>query len=316
MAELNKLKSMNRQAMNDEMLLRSLRSSLRFNYYTRQDTAIEILTGKNTKKSCPFFLVSSLDGMNDEHEKKMHSQESATVFALCFSNSAHESIPMWYLYSGITGKGACIRITPLKMDGLLKDLMQGEYVFGASVENGEVKVEDKPLLLHKDYEIEYGWIYYVGNKEIIYRGDKHELETGDDLESFKSQNYFVKDHEWNYEQEFRIVFRLLKGRDRTKQPPEKLAVFFDKWKMVKGNGGLSLMLAPEGKDRDREAFSKAAEFPHNKVSLSKLQVSMNLVSRNRKSIVEQFGEVIHGLGQDQLTHIKRMIDDRLKEEKT
>lgn len=74
------------------------------------------------------------------------------VYSLSFCASDSEKIPLWYLYSGINGKGARLRITKGKFNILLKT----PYVLDDT---------------GKNYTIEHGYIYYVKEKDIKYRNN-------------------------------------------------------------------------------------------------------------------------------------------------
>ena len=60
--------------------------------------------------------------MNDLHEVELHNDEKDNIFVQCFCNSPNEKIPMWYLYGGITGKGASIGFTPGVMQAYIKSI--------------------------------------------------------------------------------------------------------------------------------------------------------------------------------------------------
>ena len=79
-----------------------------FWHYTKLSTVEKILESR-----C--IHVSSFAGMNDLDEADLHWEKRGDVFALCFSNTGTEKIPMWYLYSGIDGNGAAIGLTPTSM---------------------------------------------------------------------------------------------------------------------------------------------------------------------------------------------------------
>ncbi len=80
-------------------------SQTKFWYYTKVDTVSKILESRS-------FHVSNLARMNDKAEALLHDSDKEKVHALCFCNSRSEKIPMWYLYAGLSGKGAAIGITP------------------------------------------------------------------------------------------------------------------------------------------------------------------------------------------------------------
>ena len=75
-----------------------------FRYYTTIKT-MKIIDNDGER----FLYASNLNEMNDIAEADSHS-DSNSIHALCFCNTDTEGIPMWYMYSGILGKGACLKI--------------------------------------------------------------------------------------------------------------------------------------------------------------------------------------------------------------
>lgn len=258
----------------------------RFYYYTQRSTAQKIMTGDPDSGIGPHFRINSLSAMNDKMECEWHSAEKTHVFALCFSNTSSESIPMWYLYSGISGEGIRIGITSAKMQDFISDISCVYPIIGEKI------VMTNPLFIDEDFILEYGWVYYLGDRYVSYRNHLYERcpdDSYDAIQEFINDNYFVKEYEWNYEKEFRIVFRFLKS------PPQKIALFFDKEKLMKANGGLSAMMAPELKSLEKMVLSKELGIPEKKITKSKLKIQMNLIGRNRSSIVECFDEIVDGI---------------------
>lgn len=158
-----------------------------------------------------------------------------------------------------------------------------------------------PLFIDKDFALEYGWVYYLGDKYISYRNHLYERcqeDNYDAIQEFINDNYFVKEYEWNYEKEFRIVFRFLNP------PPQRIALFFDKEKLMKANGGLSAMMAPELETLEKKVLAKELGIPEKKITKSKLKIQMDLIGRNRSSIIECFDEIVEGI--DSGTDINKM----------
>lgn len=220
-----------------------------FRYYTRKSTLQKIKTGK-------FLFVSSFANMNDLEEAEMHAEEKHSVFALCFCNTGSEGIPMWYMYSGVFGDGACLNFTPSLMIRLLKSI---ETVYEVD-KNG--KLTDKALEIGKDISLQYGWVYYKDEKnDIYYRNQWYHIE--DDQEGFFRQNYFVKTYPWAYEREFRIVFIAQNG-----VKPHKIALpipdeILEQIKVTRG---------PESDEPDPEKRCR-------------LRINMNLYLRNEDEIL-------------------------------
>lgn len=302
-ANLEKLKQQNKNAMNDPFIISSNRQ--KFYYYTQRSTANKILAGSESIK--PHFRISSLDGMNDRHECDMHEEAKNRVYALCFSYTDSESIPMWYLYSGISGEGIRIGITAKKMAEFIKRISK---VYPID-DYGFIDL-NSPLYAYADFSVEYGWIYYVGTKNIIYKNDVYERKEEDDeraLKLFVEENFFVKDYEWNYEKEFRIVFRL--KDDYARIPPKKIALFYDKEELLKKGGGLSAKAAPEMKNVSIPTLAEELGIPEKKVSKSNLNIRMDLINRNRDSIIEYFSDITRGIeNKNDLEKMAQLIETK------
>ena len=186
-----------------------------FYYHTRLETAIKILSGEEI-----VFFISPISNMNDENEIILHEREQNCTYILCFSHIQTESIPMWYLYSGITGEGSRIGFTPARMRDILESAIEVYPVYRRQIDTS------KSLHIDDDYAVEYGWVFYRNKEDnsIKYKGDKCIIR--DSMHSFEKGNFFVKDSEWSYEKEFRIVFKL----NRTL--PEQIALVLNKKKMM------------------------------------------------------------------------------------
>lgn len=183
-----------------------------FCYYTKNATFKSICNTDTENDKAHYFWVSNLESMNDKDEANLHSNDKERVFALCFCNTKREGIPMWYMYSGIEGKGNRIRFTA----GTMKKFISSINVVHPIIGNDNMKVDNSTeYILGKDFEIEYDWIYYIDTKkgkntrteysknDVFYRNKKYALT--DEQVDF-AESYFVKKYPWNYEHEFRIVF--------------------------------------------------------------------------------------------------------------
>lgn len=270
-------------------------SSNGFYYFTTVHTAEKILSETNEN----YIFVSPISKMNDLHERELHSVNGNRVYGLCFCNSDMDNIPMWYLYAGISGQGARIGITAKKMYNLIENI---EFIY--AVENFQI---GRRLVRGIDFDLEYGWIFYRqdGNR-IKYRNQYYSLT--DSLLAFEHENYLVKDLEWRYEKEFRLVFRV-KGN-----PPERIAVPLDKKALMK-NGGLSVMLAPELRPRINEKmiieeYARQFGLPAEKVKFSKLKIKMDLVSRNQYTIIDRFSDVLNNLSERDVENVCKQMQGR------
>ncbi len=184
-----------------------------FCYYTTEMT-FKCICSRDNCKDAHFFWVSNLNSMNDKDEAQLHSSDNEKVFALCFCNTKREGIPMWYMYSGTRGKGKRIRFTAKTMQKFISSI----NIVYPVIKNIDKKLEvdtTQELILGKDFEIEFDWVYYVDTKkgennttefsknDVFYRNKKYAIT--DEYVDF-GESYFVKKYPWNYEHEFRIVF--------------------------------------------------------------------------------------------------------------
>lgn len=233
-------------------------SNYSFWYYTQLNTANLIL-----KNKC--IYISNLSNMNDNDEAKLHEKDRDFIHCLCLCNSNTEKIPMWYLYAGISGQGASLQFTPAVLLKLIKSIK-------------EVTTIDGKIVLHinKDFDIDYGWIFYRKNDsktQVMYKRKWYSLK---DPEEFEKSNYFIKSYPWEYEKEFRIVIH-----NKTKTYYDKLVL-----NISPILNKVRIKLAPE---ISKEAISKYSEI--NKLNTdffnqSKLSINMNLFKRNFESFLE------------------------------
>lgn len=291
------LKSLN-PATPDEFYSQAARTSS-FYYHTRLDTAIRILSGDKI-----VFFISPISNMNDENEKHLHEKEKTSTYILCFSHIRTESIPMWYLYSGITGEGARIGFTPARMKDILNSAIELYPVYGKKMNSS------KPLHFGNDYSLEYGWVFYrnQADRSIKYRDENYKLF--DTSNSFVKENYFIKDIEWSYEKEFRFVFRFnLNFYDL----PDQLALVIDKKKMMLDDG-LKVTLSPKFSSADINIVADQMNVPAILLSQSKINAKMDLLKRNQQSIIDHFPEVLSGLHMDELESVIKQAEYEIEKQ--
>ncbi len=237
-------------------------SKTSFWYYTSVSTLNLILeSGK--------IWASNIDKMNDINEAKLHLQDKSDIFALCFCNTNSEKIPMWYLYSGICGKGMRMGMTPAIMLSFLKSI---DKVYPID-ENG--KVSDVPLIKDHDFSFDCGWIFYKKCDKCV--KFKRKWYNIIDYEHFEDKNYFIKDYPWEYEKEFRIVFK-----NKTNNHFNRIAIEIPEDILKK----LKLSYAPEV-DFSEDIMSQKGfkKYLGEKIARSSLAINMNLLSRNKDDIV-------------------------------
>lgn len=237
-------------------------SNYSFWYYTSLQTANSILKSKS-------IYVSNIKQMNDIDEINIHQSDNEFVHCFCLCNSNTEKIPMWYLYSGITGKGVSIGFTPSVLLRLINSIETITTV------NGE-----KVLKKGTDFDVEYGWIYYRKvdiKSQVLYKRKWYSIS---DPDAFEEKNYFLKSYPWEYEKEFRIVIK-----NKTKIKYDKLVIDISS---VFSN--LKVKLAPEISSETflnlLPSLSGFSDYFAKKVMYSGLGINMNLCKRNFESFLE------------------------------
>lgn len=243
-------------------------SNCNFWYYTNLYTANLILENKSVH-------ISNISIMNDIDEAVLHSKDKEFIHCFCLCNSNTEKIPMWYLYSGITGQGVSLGFTPSTMLKLIE-----------SIET--VTTIDKKVTLKKDvdFDLDYGWIFYRKKEDptkVMFKSKWYSLK---DPENFESNNFFIKSYPWEYEKEFRIIIR-----NKTNQKYDKLVLNISEvYEKIK------IKLAPElSNDQFLELlFSHGLKgflkFFDRTLQKSKLSINMNLCERNFKVFLNYIKE--------------------------
>lgn len=243
-----------------------------FWHYTTAETVKKILNGGTLQ-------LSNLLSANDKHEKTTHNGNP--LFVTCFCNSSSEKIPLWYLYSGIEGKGASIKFTPSVMLELIKSINTATLLYG---ENGAIT-----LTSNTDFTVKYGWIYYrvsSNPKEINYKNQWYVLMDSD---TPNIESCFIKDYPWEYEKEFRIVIEITnKNIHRYINDKSKISIKLPELTIHK----LEVKLAPEFNTSNIELEkykNKLKELGISSVTSSDLAIKMNLLERyhNELNIIER-----------------------------
>ena len=272
--------------------------------YRDADTVVKILGAKEN-----YFYMNSLQEMNDEDEANLHVVDGKSTFALCFCHSDTENIPLWYLYGGITGEGASIRLTVNKM----RKFKNGISHLYPIDEKKTVRTSEP--LNDKDFTMKADWVCYykevgdeLNRKYIIkYRGKKYQISP-QEWEQFRDGNYFIKKYPWNYEKEFRIVFRFKVA------PSDMIAVPFPKEAVLEG---LSVRVAPNFSE-EISSYAMRVKLKPEKVCKSKMGVNFNLLKGNNNVILRNFENIVNESAPDQrkkmcsvLQEKKACIDEKI-----
>lgn len=97
----------------------------KYYHYTSLDAVDAILRDKQ-------FVISNVQRFNDKIDAKQFGDENEQkkFFSLCFSRGTEENLPLWYMYSGVDGKGGRLCFTCDKIQKLISDkLANGELRF-------------------------------------------------------------------------------------------------------------------------------------------------------------------------------------------
>lgn len=234
-----------------------------FWHYTKLDTVDKILEGGELHLSC-------MSKTNDTGEMNLH--KDADMFnIICLCNSDSEKIPMWYLYSGVDGKGASIGFTPSTLMELIRSIKTAKTDGGEEWKTG------------KDFDLMCGWVYYRKKEapsQVKYKGKWYSVSDSDE---FAKDNYFVKDYPWEYEKEFRIIAINKTGKSRSKV---KIKIPDSVMKKLK------IRLAPETNDKtaifEKEGIKKYLD---SRILDSGLGISMGLLQRNCREYEEYMKRV-------------------------
>jgi len=73
-------------------------------YYTTKEIVNSILDKKQ-------FWVGNVGNFNDKKTQNNLVKKSRLFYGLCFSTGVNENLSLWYMYSGMSGKGARIRLS-------------------------------------------------------------------------------------------------------------------------------------------------------------------------------------------------------------
>ena len=196
-----------------------------FYHYTQLDTIDKILRSKTLR-------LTNVSGFNDKVDTKQFGKDWDIYFSSCFSVGSTENLSLWYLYSGIDGKGGRIHIPKSTMNKVLKT---STFELHRYIDNGDEKVVE--LLDGKNMKIDFrGVIYYQvikdGNCKLKYNNRNNKNITHESFSEYKRKNIgFYKPIIWFQEREVRLLIELTGDakelvRKSTKRNTDKKSDFF------------------------------------------------------------------------------------------
>ena len=246
--------------------------------------AIDSILGSKT------IRISSVDRFNDKIDRQQFDTLSGPkmYYSLCFSTGTHENLSLWYLYSGVNGKGARISLTYNKLNRCIKQgrfyLTEYDYINNKSVG------EKIPLNQGKNMSLVLRDVLYSNHARDGTKVDlkyntmtNHGNVSAEELEKFKSGRVgFNKGLIWYYEKETRLLIELIGDAAKLIEPDKDYAVLWELTdKLIKK---IKITCAPEisdGSELDKYSNIKKFMFETSKISLSKNagEIEMNICSK-------------------------------------
>ena len=241
--------------------MKRIESRTRFCHYTSVETAGKILSSHSLQ-------LSRLDKTNDLFEINCHD-DANRIFIACFCHSEAKSIPMFYLYSGIDGKGCRIEFTAAKINNILND---------ATVYPVNKRYNMMARQYSKDsFSVYADWIFYRNrdSETGYHKGKFKDRISEDDYLDREGIRFFEKQAMWRYENEFRIVVCFKEPQER-----ERIAIMLP---FNEKEHGISLMCGPETDDElYMEIEDEFTGYGITKISRVEAgRVKMNLVEKNK-----------------------------------
>ena len=260
---------------NDEQAFRHTN----FYHYTSLENANRILNGKQIRLT-PFSKSA-----NDLVEKDTYEKLGDNIFSLCFSTGTSECLPLWYLYSGIDGRGARIGLKKKTFRQLIEN---STFLLQEIELDPPYNARGEPVVLkRKDYMLKCRDILYAGRdsqKADLYR-IKYNGQVINNLSESIADNLkcqyqrFIKGLIWFYEKETRIQVEV--SNKELLEPAKNYVVIL---KLDDIYDDISVRLAPEYKEIEAEIFDKyegIKDWAYTKLQKSEFagQLKMGLAKR-------------------------------------
>lgn len=222
-----------------------------FYHYTSLKNVNQIMKGKQIR------LTPLSKSANDLVEKDTYEKLGDNIFSLCFSTGTSECLPLWYLYSGIDGRGARIGLKKKTFRQLIEN---STFLLQEIKLDPPYNARGEPVVLKtEDYMLMCRDILYIGHDSqktnlyrIKYNGQVINDISKDITDKVQSEyQRFVKGLIWFYEKETRIQVEVT---NKELLAPSKNYVVILKLDDVYDD--ISVRLAPEYKEIETEIFEK------------------------------------------------------------
>lgn len=160
------------------------------------------------------FWLCDVKGLNDKKDIQQFGNE--VCFSLCFSTGVNENLSLWYLYSGIDGKGGSISFEKKKIKKLIQN---GKYelwkFYGNDKQEKICDIENG-----KNAEIKFVDVLYANDKISVKKREEGKMAlkyntmtnyniSKKEFSKFKEKNIGnIKGLIWYYEKETRLIVKL------------------------------------------------------------------------------------------------------------
>lgn len=211
--------------------------------------------------------------INDLDEKRFIGHNPDRMFFASFCNSNSDVLPMWVLYAVDMEKGAAIGITPGKMRDWLINI--DKVTVNSNV--GELE-----LIRDKDFKLHYGWCIYHSGKKIKIKNKSYIFKGFDSNNVVKKDEMFRKQHQWNYEKEFRIIVEITNENIKCENI-NHVELDISKIPSV----GKKIKLSPQMKNDPSVKNELAKRFGINKDKITKSKLKTNIDLRKKLSDIDK-----------------------------
>jgi len=239
-----------------------LKGHTEFFHYTSLNAIDKILEGKLLRISC-------VERFNDKKDKEQFGTvaEQKKHFSICFSTGSNENLSLWYLYSGIDGKGGRIGFTYSQLSKLIDT---GEfYLTEYDYESNRCIGLEIPLIKGENAEFIFRDVLYERCPENSRFADlkyntmtNHGNVSVEECEKYKKEHVgFSKKLIWYYEKESRLLINLKGAAADLIKTDKDYTVMWDIGSQI---NNMKIKCAPE-----IENFSEAESKPHIKAFIFK-----------------------------------------------
>ena len=220
----------------------------KFYHYTNLDAIDKIL--ENSR-----FRISNISRFNDLNDTNQFAGDSQLHYSLCFSVGKQENLPLWYLYSGVNGKGGRLGFTSNAINEMIAtaSFTLCEYNYDAPQEIRE----EYAIAREKDFLLEvrdFVYANYDSEKQVYtlrYSNLVNEnLSQSEGDHFFDAHPGFKKGLIWSYEKETRIHIQLVGAMAElvTRNENKQYAIFMNFHSALRGK--IFADLAPECDDKE------------------------------------------------------------------